>query len=145
MTNTPPPPPPAPYGTPPSQIHVPAAHYYHSGNATIDTSPTSVRSAYTTHSSSYVLPGPPAPGPNGSYVGGRRAISEAALRSAAETTQSMTTSSGVQLQQLSMVNMDGRRMTPYVTKPRNNNNAAAATSSAARRPNYSATSSSTTS
>mmetsp|Transcript_20653 Transcript_20653/g.31568 ORF Transcript_20653/g.31568 Transcript_20653/m.31568 type:complete len:260 (+) Transcript_20653:52-831(+) len=84
---------------PVSQIHVPAA--------TVSTSPMSVRSTFTApYSNSYSVPAPP-----------RRNVE--LLRSSASTTTPMTTSSGVQLQQLPMVNMQGRRMTPYVRKPTN--------------------------
>jgi hypothetical protein len=84
---------------PVSQIHVPAA--------TVLTSPTSIRSTYSAAPfNSYSVP---APTHHNTEI----------LWSSASTTMPMTTSSGVQLQQLSMVNMQGRRMAPYVRKPAN--------------------------
>jgi hypothetical protein len=86
-----------------SQVHFPS----HS-TATVSTSPMSIRSTYTTTPfNSYGAPPPPT----------RHSIS--VLRASASTTTPMATNAGVQLQQLPMVNMEGRRMTPYVNKPTN--------------------------
>ena len=120
---------PAPYSSAPepsllpSSIHVPQNYnHHHSSDASamsISTSPMSVRSTYTSAAHSHI-PGPPAHHYSSPSSSHRRSSAEV-LREAAETAPTMTTGTGVQLQQLSMVNMQGRRMTPYVTKRSNNN------------------------